>query len=110
MCLIVTNMATEPSLGTKIRRARERKRLSQQDVADALGVSRSAVNQWENDRAEPRNSIGAIEALLGVNLDGSPGVEPYVTQDEATIWSLTTFTEDERLALIRALREERGTG
>lgn len=109
MCLIVANMATESSLGTRIRRARERKRMSQQDVADALGVSRSAVNQWENDRAEPRSSIGAIEDLLGVNLDGGQSVEPYVTQDEATIWSLTTFSQDERLALIRALREERGT-
>src|SRR5215469_18427609 len=58
-----------PRIGTRIRRARERKRLSQADLAGRLGVSRSAVNAWENDRAWPQNSIGALEEILGITLD-----------------------------------------
>lgn len=64
-------MATNPRIGTMIRRARERKRMSQEDLAHLLGVSRSAVNAWERDRAYPRNSIGALEEILGISLDGA---------------------------------------
>jgi transcriptional regulator with XRE-family HTH domain len=69
---MVWGMAADPSLGTRIRRARERKRMSQQQLADALGVSRGAVNAWENDRARPASSIGALEDILGIGLDGAP--------------------------------------
>ncbi len=70
MCPIVDGMAADTRIGTKIRRARERKRMSQQDLADVLGVSRSAVNAWERGRAHPRSSIGALEEVLGIVLDG----------------------------------------
>lgn len=62
-------MAT--GIGTTIRRARERKRLRQQDVAEKLGVSRATYDAWENDRAYPRSSIGALEELLEVDLSGA---------------------------------------
>ena len=60
------DMAAEPRLGTTIRRARERKRWTQQQLADALSVSVRTVNDWENDRSYPRNSIGALEQVLDV--------------------------------------------
>lgn len=66
-------MATEPRIGTRLKRARERLRMSQADVADALGVSRSAVNAWETDRAYPRSAVGALEQLLSVRLTDEPG-------------------------------------
>ena len=71
-------MAAEPRIGTRIRRARERKRMSQDGLAAALGVSRSAVNAWENDRAYPQNSIGALEDVLGISLtDGDSEAVPH---------------------------------
>ena len=66
-------MATEPTLGTRIRRARERLRWTQQRLADALSVSVRTVNDWENDRTQPRSSIGALEDVLGVSLDSEEG-------------------------------------
>ena len=65
------DMAAELALGTRIRRARERKRWTQQQLADALSVSVRTVNDWENDRTQPRSSIGALEHVLGVSLDES---------------------------------------
>jgi transcriptional regulator with XRE-family HTH domain len=65
-----------PGIGKTIKRAREKKRWSQQEAADRLGVSRSALNAWENNRAYPRSSIGAIEALYGISLDGEPEPPP----------------------------------
>lgn len=66
-------MATE--IGTRIKRARERKRWSQRQLAGALGVDRKTVDNWENGRTTPRSSIGAIEEVLGVSLDGVPEPE-----------------------------------
>lgn len=64
-------MAPHPRIGTRIRRAMERKRMRQSDLAKALGVSRSAVNAWINDRAYPQASIGALEEVLGISLDSA---------------------------------------
>lgn len=64
------------TLGKQIRRARERARMSQQELADAVGKSVRAVNDWENNRASPRSSIGALEEVLGVSLDGEIPSEP----------------------------------
>ena len=61
-------MLTASELGTRIRRARERKRWTQQQLADALGVSVRAIGNWERDEAVPRNTIGALEELLAVDL------------------------------------------
>lgn len=51
-------------LGIRIRRARERKRWSQRQLADALGVGVRSVGSWERGETEPRNSIGALEEVL----------------------------------------------
>lgn len=69
-------------IGKTIKRARERKRMSQAEAAAALEVSRSALNAWENDRAYPRSSIGAIEALYGIVLDGPPEEPKTATPEE----------------------------
>lgn len=82
-------MGPRPRIGTTIRRARERKRMTQQQVADLLGVSRASYDAWENDRAYPRSSIGALEEVLGVSLDGEPAApEELVPADEWEAWVL----------------------
>lgn len=60
-------MATD--IGTRIKRARERKRWTQSQLADALKVNRKTVDNWENGRTQPASSIGALEEVLGVSLD-----------------------------------------
>ena len=63
-------------LGTRIRRARERKRWTQQQLADAIGVGVRAVGTWERGKASPRNAIGAVEHVLGVDLTGAAAPDP----------------------------------
>jgi len=63
----MSGMATART-GTIIKRARLRKRMTQKQLARAAGVSVRAVNDWENDRAYPRNPV-AVEELLGISLD-----------------------------------------
>lgn len=42
------------SLGEQIKQARDNKNLSQEELAEKLGVSRQAVSKWENDSAIPQ--------------------------------------------------------
>lgn len=80
-------MASDPlTLGTRIRRARERARLSQDELAKLVDASRRAVGDWENDRRKPRNRLGALEQVLGVNLgEEEEQVRPISTQTRQEI-------------------------
>ena len=99
-------MATESRLGTRIKRARELRRWSQQRLADAIGVNRKTIYNWENGRTYPRSSIGALEGVLGP-LTGEDGAEVYTDAHEAAIWEDESLPEDERRDLIADLRERR---
>lgn len=44
--------ARRPDLGARIKAAREDVPLKQEELADAVGVSRSAVSQWENGQTD----------------------------------------------------------
>lgn len=49
------------SIAYNIRKLREIFDLTQSDLAEVAGVTKNAVSQWENGRAEPR--MGAIERM-----------------------------------------------
>lgn len=49
------------SISTNIKRLRESKGLTQEELAKALGMSRPAVTQWETGWSQPR--MGTIEKL-----------------------------------------------
>lgn len=60
-------------LGELIRRARGRRRWSQQDLADRLSVNRKTVDNWENGRTAPSGATrAAIEDVFGDDLYGEP--------------------------------------
>jgi len=61
-------MPDENRVGLLIQRARQRKRMTQQDLADVLGVSRPTVTNWERDTHFPARYAGAIEAALDITL------------------------------------------
>lgn len=96
-------MATEPPLGTRIKRARERKRWSQRQLADALQVNIKTIDNWENGRTSPRSSIGAIESVLGISLDDEPEPEPDIPP-EVSDWIDRAIPLERQDALMTALR------
>jgi transcriptional regulator with XRE-family HTH domain len=79
---MMAGMATETSLGTRIKRARERLRWTQRQLADALGVNIKTIDNWENDRRKPRSAMGALEATLGPLSEDGPR-RPSSTAEEA---------------------------
>jgi len=67
------------SLGNKILKLRKQKAMSQEKLAEEMGVSRQAVSKWELDAAQPDiGNIVALSRLFGVTTD-------YLLKDENEI-------------------------
>ena len=63
-------MQQESSVGARIRTLRRARGLTQDDLAAACNVSRSAVAQWETDRAgQLRGNITRIAAALDASVE-----------------------------------------
>ena len=59
------------TLGTKIRELRKARNLSQETLAQILGVSFQAVSKWENGTTMPDvMMIPAIASFFNVSTDG----------------------------------------
>ena len=51
--------------GERIKREREKQKLSQEDLAERMNVSRQAVGKWEADRSRPtREKLERLSALF----------------------------------------------
>lgn len=60
------------TFGEQIKAARESKHLSQEELAEQLGVSRQAVSKWENGTSLPHGvNQEALVQLLGLDLETS---------------------------------------
>ena len=54
----------------KLQELRKRKGLTQEELAELLFVSRTAVSKWESGRGFPNiESLKAISAYFGISLD-----------------------------------------
>jgi transcriptional regulator with XRE-family HTH domain len=86
------------SVGARIRAARAARGWTQDALAEAVGVSRSAVAQWETDRAgQLRDTIPRIAEALGVSVEHLlTGEDRHAPREAAT---------GDELALLRLYRE-----
>ena len=58
------------NLSEKLYQLRKQEGLSQEQAAEALGVSRQAVSKWENDTSMPEaDKLAAISRFYGVTID-----------------------------------------
>lgn len=58
------------TLGAKIRESRRKQGLSQEQLADKMAVSRSAVAKWETDKGLPDvGNLKVLARLLNVSVD-----------------------------------------
>jgi transcriptional regulator with XRE-family HTH domain len=57
-------------MGERIRAARQKKAMSQEKLAEALGVSKGAVSQWETNATSPRKDLlASLADVLGVTVN-----------------------------------------
>ena len=75
------------TLGQNLQAARKAKGLSQETLAERIGVSRQALGKWEKDTALPGlDNLQAAAQVLGVSVDtllgtGCADPAPAVTLD-----------------------------
>ncbi len=101
----------ETSLGLRIALLRRERGLSQAGLAAATGVSRSAVAQWETDRAgQMTGNLSRIAQALDVSVEvllhGDEARAPAgLTGDELALLRLyRVCADDSRAELLRAAR------
>ena len=73
------------TIGERISELRRTASLSQEYVAEKLGVSRQAVSKWETDASAPDTyNLIALSSLFGVSVEYlATGRTPTPTPDEA---------------------------
>ena len=57
----------EHDIGSKIKAARLEKKLTQEQVAEILGVSRQTISNWENEKSYP-DIISVIKTVSYTHL------------------------------------------
>ena len=58
------------TFGEKLKKARKESALSQEQLAEKINVSRSAIAKWETDKGIPDiNNLKAISELLNISID-----------------------------------------
>lgn len=91
------------TLGEKIAQLRCAAGLSQEQLAEAMEVSRQAVSKWENDQAAPEvNRIVRLCALFSVSADEMLGLEKREeTQRTHSVQGRITIRDVERSVFAR---------
>ena len=72
----------------RLRMLRKEKHLSQQQVADALGITRPAYNKYESGVTAPSRKLRELMDLFGVSADyllGKDAAAPETAHDDTRI-------------------------
>ncbi len=100
-------------LGENLRRLRKERELTQEQFADAIGVSFQAVSRWENGTAYPdMELLPALSSFFGVSVDTLLGCPEAEKEEQATALlddlkkaaCEVPFDEERVIALIRDFR------
>lgn len=66
-----------PDFGRRIRLRRQALGMTQEELAERVGVDPSSVISWEKQRHKPARWQGKIEVVLGISLSpDSPAIDP----------------------------------
>ncbi len=90
-------MSSPREIGERIRLTRQERGITQEELASAVGVSRSAVAQWETGRSgQVTGNLTRIAAVLGV------GVEFLM---QGAVPSIPQPASGDEMAMLRLYRE-----
>lgn len=99
------------TLGSRIKKARKAKKMTQADLGRHFGISSQAVSQWENDptKGPQRDKMGKLARLLEVDLtwlSGDTADTSASTEIARLIEGMPDVLQRRALRLIRALVDD----
>ena len=90
-------------LGSRIRQARDRAGLTQEQLAERIGVSRTAIARYESGEIEPKlHNLAAIAVALNVSCDELLGIRPV-----RSVLSLSPAAANALEVFIREIENEK---
>ena len=108
-------------LGERLRELRQKRGMTQRDLARLLGITDAAVGMWENNRREPDgDKLSQLASIFGVSVDYLLGhtniprpntesdptpanLEDFLKQQEVKFYGMP-LTDDEKADLLEALK------
>lgn len=103
------------SFGQRLKVARTKKRLTQFEVAEILGIDDTTISKYENDKSEPDNAtLTKLAGLYGESIDSLLGREvPNVGKKsdldvsiEKSISNLTPAQKAKLLKMIEIVQDD----
>jgi transcriptional regulator with XRE-family HTH domain len=98
-------------IGARIAKRRHQLGWSQIELARRLGVSPSSVANWERGASYPLKTLGRVEQVLGVPLDGPPEPKPppppLISPEVEAAVRAGAESPEEAEALLDAMRERK---
>lgn len=96
-----TEVPSNESLGSRLRQLRKARGLTQEALADQVGVSKPAISSWEKGKAQPRATRAtALAHALGVPVqslfgqDAAESVESIIEQSRQRIAAAAGINAD----------------
>lgn len=84
---------------------RKQKQLSQQDIANKIGVDRSTIGYWENGKADPTLlNVQKLAEALNINIIDLIGKDLRISDNTNT----AQFTEIEKKEALKQVLTEKG--
>ena len=88
-------------IGKRIRKYRTEQKLSQDDLADKVYVTRQTISNWENDRNYPDiRSLVLLSNVFGISLDILVKGDLEQMKDEINAEDIRIFRRDSRIYTI----------
>lgn len=92
-------MHENPTFATRLAALRTTKQLSQPQLADQVGVSKSAVSKWEEGSSEPvLSSIRRLAEFFGCTADYLCGLSEHQNAYPSGFWMVDLDQFDRNLA------------
>ena len=70
---------------TRLRKLREKEKLSQSEVAEKIGISRTAYVKYETGDSSPVRKLNELSKLFNVSTDYIMGVSPFPLSNEIDV-------------------------
>ena len=103
-------MVPEEPVGARIAKRRHVLGLSQEELAERVGVARDTVSMWERGRQFPHRHLGKVEEVLGISLTpASAHPPPPVDIRERALWDLAVqdMPESQAWELVEEFRRRK---